>query len=215
MLIATCYARHGYLTSLPSARRNDLSVLPAIDATRLERFASFCYYYQMQEQIATSNNGIIVTYDPVNSHAATHLEDTPQLKDLVKEVVNSLELTGQEIAKHYDMGRIVGTCDVVDVKPNDEIVYGIRKNRESDDLVPFVKNREGDLCPYVAVQLVPKPNGPYVLSSAWIGIFGEDDEPFPLAQDANERSIDFWNKHAFVYGSQEILAGSETKICPW
>lgn len=169
----------------------------------------------MQQHIANSKNGINVTYDPVHSHAATHFEDTPQLKGLVREVISHLDLNGQDIARHYDMGRIVGTCDVVTVNESDEIVYGIRKNREDDGLVPFVKNRHGDDCPYVAVHLVPQADKSYMLSSAWVGTFGDDDEPFPLSKDANERSADFWNKHAFVFGSQEILSGTETNSCPW
>lgn len=169
----------------------------------------------MREQIATSKNGIEVTYDPVNSHAATHFEDTPGLKQLVREVIGGLELTGQEIAQHYDMGRVVGACDVVDVDNTDEVVYGVRKNRENDGLVPFVKNRKGDPCKLVALHLVPETDRSYILSSAWIGPFTEEDEPFPLSKDANERSANFWNKHAFVYGSQEIIDGTETEVQPW
>jgi hypothetical protein len=169
----------------------------------------------MQEIIAKSKNGKEVTFDPVHSHAVTHLEDTPGLASLVKEVVGGLDLNGQEIAQHFDLNRIVGTCDVVNVNDSDEIVYGMRKNREDDGLVPFVKNRDGDPCSYVAVHLLPKPDESYELSSAWIGTFGEDDEPFPQSLNANERSKDFWNKHAFVYGSQEIMPGTETSARPW
>lgn len=151
----------------------------------------------------------------MHSHAATHLQDTPGLKQLVQEVVEGLDLTGQEIARHYDMDRVVGTCDVINVDDTDEIVYGIRKNREDDSLVPFVKNREGDPCKLVAVHLVPATDNSYVLSSAWIGPFTDDDEPFPLSKDANARSADFWNRRAFVYGSQEIIPGTETTQKPW
>ena len=167
------------------------------------------------ELLGTSKNNIQVVYDPIHSHAATHLEDTPGLKELVKEVITNLELNGQETAQHYDMGRVVGTCDVVDVGSADEIVYGVRKNREDDGPVPFTKSRKGEPCRYVAVHLVPKSDDVYILSSAWVGPFTDDDEPFPLSKDATDRSKDFWNKHAFVYGSQEIIAGTETKKKPW
>lgn len=166
------------------------------------------------EEIAVSKNGVKVMVDMVNSHAATHLEDTPNLKKLVQEVVSTLTLSGQEVAQHYNLNRIVGTCDLVNIDDNDEIIYGIRKNREDDGLVPFVKNREGDSCSFVSIHLIPTDSGKYILSSAWIGLF-DNDEPFPLAKNANERSVDFWNKHAFVYGSQEIIKGSETKVRPW
>lgn len=167
------------------------------------------------ELIATSKNGIKVFYDPVHSHAATHLDDTPQLKGLVQELIQSMDLEEAEIAKHYNMGRIVGTCDVVDVDGSDEIVYGIRKNRDEDGLVPFTKSREGDPCPYVAMHLIKQADGSYLLSSCWIGEFGEDDEPFPNSPLATERSADFWDKHAFVWGSQEIQPGSLQTDKPW
>jgi len=109
----------------------------------------------MQEFISKSKNDIAVTYDPVHSHAATHFEDTTQLKQLVAEVISSMTLDGQEIARHIDMGRVVGTCDVVDVDDTDEIVYGMRKSRNDDGLVPFTKSREGTPCPYVALHLMP------------------------------------------------------------
>jgi hypothetical protein len=165
--------------------------------------------------LCQSKNGIKVTYDPVYSHAATHLEDTPQLKDLVCEVVSNLELDGERVATYFDMDRIVGTCDVVDVDETDEIVYAMRKNRSDDGLVPFVKNREGDPCPFVAMQLDPQPDGSYVLASAWIGTLGDDDEPFPQSPNATERSADFWNRQAFVWGSQEIQDGTLQDQKPW
>ena len=58
-------------------------------------------------------------------------------------------------------------------------------------------------------------DGSYVLSSTWIGTFSGDDEPFPNAPGATEQSKDFWSKRAFVYGSQEIQAGTETSERPW
>lgn len=131
------------------------------------------------------------------------------------EVLQHMDLEEDTITTHVDMGRVVGTCDVVKVDAGDEIVYGKRKNRDQDGLVPFTKSRSGDPCSTVAIHLIKQANGDYVLSSTWIGVFGGDDEPFPQAPDATERSKDFWNKHAFVWGSQEIQAGTLTHNCPW
>lgn len=165
--------------------------------------------------LCESGNGKQVFFDDTNSHAATHFDDTPQLKDLMCEVLQSMDLETPEIATHVDMGRVVGTCDVVTVSSSDEVVYGMRRNRETDGLVPFVKNRKGDPCSTVALHLIRQPDGEYKLSSAWIGTFGGDDEPFPNAPDATERSLEFWSKHAFIYGSQEILPGTETAVRAW
>ena len=165
--------------------------------------------------LCQSKNKMRVFYDPIYSHAVTHFEDTPQLKELVAEAISSMNLVGQEVATHVDMARIVGTCDVVNVDNSDEIVYGVRKNRNDDGLVPFTKSRKGESSPYVAMHLIPQVDDTYILSSAWIGTFEDDDEPFPQSPNATGRSVNFWNKHAFVYGSQEIMAGTETTSCPW
>jgi len=126
------------------------------------------------------------------------------------------KLASVHIGEMYssDMGRTVGTSDVVEVDESDEIVYGNRKNRDDDGLVPFVKTRQAQPSPFVSVYLVPQPDETYELSSAWIGTYG-DDEPFPGSVYANEKSADYWHHHAFVYGIQEIVEGTETLISPW
>lgn len=169
----------------------------------------------MQKFLCKSKNGVSVNYDPVHSHAATHLEDTPQLKDLVTEIVQNLELNGQKIAQHFDLGRIVGTSDVVAVDDTDEIVYAVRKNREDDGLVPFTKTRKAEPCQYVTIQLIPQGSGSYELASAWIGTFSNDDQPFPQSPRATNKSVEYWDRFAFVHGSQETVPGTETNSCPW
>lgn len=166
--------------------------------------------------IGTSKNGLKVVYDPIHSHAATHLEDTPGLAELVAEAISHIDLTGQSVATTIDMQRIVGTEDVIETKPEDEIVYGARKNRIDEGLVPFVKQREGKPSSSIAIQLHPVDDGTYELLSAWVGKFDlENDEPFPQSANATDQSAEFWNEHAFVYGSQEIIAGTETDVRPW
>lgn len=165
--------------------------------------------------LCTSKNRIQVFYDPLRSHAATHFNDAPTLKELVVSVIADLDLTGQEIAQQFDMGKVIGTCDVVAVDETDEIVYGMRRNREDDGLVPFVKTRQPSPCSTLAMHLIPQPDGTYILSSAWIGPFGDDDQPFPQSPQATDRSAEYWNKWAFVYGSQEVIEGTETSVRPW
>lgn len=186
----------------------------SVALTLNQRPGCFCYTRCMQKFLCKSKNGVSVTYDPVHSHAATHLEDTPQLAGLVAEVTGNMDLTGQAVAQHVDLGRIIGTCDVVAVDETDSIIYGIRKNRYDDGLVPFTNTRKAQSCRYVTVQLVPKRDGTYELLSAWIGTW-DDDEPFPLSQNANARSIDYWSHFAFVLGSQEIVPGTRSTTRPW
>lgn len=65
----------------------------------------------------------------------------------------------------------------------------------------------------MAIRLAPRTDGDYELASAWIGRW--DDMPFPQAPDATAESIAYWTRHAFVWGSQETIPGTETTVRPW
>ncbi len=165
------------------------------------------------EYLGQSANEVDVFYDPVFSHAATHFEDTPLLKDIFIETIQTIALDGSSIAEDIDVGRVIGTSDVVEVYASDSIIYAQRKNRIADGLVPFVKNRRAENCSRLAFHLEPIDRTSYELKSVWIGTF--DNVPFPGEKDAGRESLLYWQKHAFIYGSQEITAATETAICPW
>ena len=77
----------------------------------------------------------------------------------------------------------------------------------------FVENRESELTSYVSLVLLKKNKSAYELASAWLGRI--DSPPFPEMDDATDDSVPFWSAHAFVHGSQEIIAGTETINKPW
>ena len=163
--------------------------------------------------LTKSKNGIAVWYDPINSHAATHFDDTPQLKDLVAEVLVNKILEDDRVDFDFDMQRIVGTTDVVMIGNSDEIVYAVRKNRNDDEYVPFTKSRADEPSSYVSISMIKQQGNGYELLSAWIGTLV--DPPFPGTANETLESKPYWSKYAFVWGSQEIKPGTETKICPW
>lgn len=165
--------------------------------------------------LATTANRRKVYYRNPRSHAALHFKDTPGLKEAAIRAVESLHLETKDLGTQVDLGHEVGKCDVVETTPDDQIVYGVRNGRPEDGLVPFVKGREGDPTSSVALHLIQQDDGTYDLSSSWFGVYDGDDEPFPQSPDATDRSIDYWNHHAFVYGSQAIEPGTETTQRPW
>jgi len=165
------------------------------------------------EQLCISKNGKNVLYDPVSSHVATHFDDTPNLKEIVAEIVKSMDLTGEIVAKEFDMRRTVGDCDVVEIDESDVIVYAMRKNREDQGRVPFTKSRSTTSSSLVSVYLVKESEDSYELSGAWIGEL--DSPPFPEMENATNESVPYWSKRAFVWGSQEIIPGTEVDKCPW
>jgi len=167
----------------------------------------------INELLCISRNGKKVYWDSVNSHAVTHFTDTPNLKELVIEVLENKDLENNNLEFDIDMKRVIGTTDVTEVDDTDEIIYAIRKNRRDQGYVPFTKSRKAQNSSYIFIALILNNDNSYSLSSAWIGRW--DDPPFPQQAHATAVSKDYWNKHAFVWGSQEIEPGTETNVKPW
>jgi len=166
-----------------------------------------------EEYLCESANGKRVVFDPIRSHASTHFHDSPKLRDLVIDVLSKKELVEAIVAEDVDMGRVVGDTDVVEVDGTDEIVYAMRKHREDQGYVPFTKSRMTQPSSFVSIYLTEKDSMTYELSSAWIGEY--ESPPFPQMDNATADSIPYWQKYAFVWGSQEIIPGSEISDCPW
>lgn len=160
----------------------------------------FCY----------TENHIKVVYDPIGSHAATHFADVPELKKLVKEVLEQTVANEDKMWFETDMGRPVGISDLVETDETDEIVYAKRVNRHT--YTRFTKSRKPQPSSIVTVAINKLDNDDYILKSAWIG---EVAYSFPDEVDAVPESRDYWNRHALVWGTQEIQPGTETTVCPW
>jgi hypothetical protein len=154
-----------------------------------------------------------VWYDSAKSNASTHFADTPGLQELVVEVLQARRITQNDLWFDIDLHRIIGTTDVVAVDSSDEIVYAIRTKRFEQGYVPFTKSRPAQPSSYLSVSLIAEDDESYSLSSAWIGAW--DDPPFPQESHATAESKEYWNSHAFVWGSQAIEPGSEMLNCPW
>ena len=165
------------------------------------------------ELLCESYNGKKVVFDPLTSHTATHFKDAPKLKVLVGELLSKMIIEGDLIAKDIDMEKIIGESDVVEIDSTDDIVYAIRKSREDQGRVPFTKSRPSQPSQMISIYLVQNDNDTYELSSTWIGEF--DSPAFPQMENATAESIPYWSKHAFVWGSQEIIPGTEITNCPW
>lgn len=165
------------------------------------------------ELLCRSKNGKKVIFDPVTSHTATHFKDSPKLPGLVEELLSQMVLEGDLIAKDINLGKIVGDSDVVEVDNSDEIVYAMRKSRKDQGYVPFTKSCTSQPSQMISIYLVHKDDETYELSSTWIGEY--DSPAFPQMENATAESIPYWSKHAFVWGSQEIISGTEITNRPW
>jgi hypothetical protein len=160
--------------------------------------------------IGRTKNNKIVYVNMQGSHAATHINDTPNLPELVQELVASLAPNEDNIYIDKDMGREVGLSDLVETDETDKILYAKRLNR--DNYTRFARNRKAEPTNLVTVVLRKDPTGNYELWSAWIG---PATPQFPGDESETPESKPFWQKHALVWGNQAIQLNTEREDWPW
>lgn len=161
--------------------------------------------------LTDSQNGKAVWYDADNSHAATHIADTPNLESLAAEVIAQIDIGGEYMLLHKDLGRIVGTSDLVVNLPGDKIIYAKRLNRR--EYTAFNKTQPPQPSSLVTVAVEQRDDGTYELVSTWIG---QSDAPsFPGTERETDDSREFWSQHALAWGRQAIQPGTETADYPW
>lgn len=163
----------------------------------------------MKELFAKSKNGVEVFLDTETSHAITHFAHNPKLREFAKKILSETEVEGELIRLDRDMREVVGMTDLVETEEEDEIVYAMRPRRSTYSR--FVKNKQSTPTNWVTIDVRKKGSG-YFLHTTFIGRLTPS---FPGGDYLPERSREFWSKHALVWGSQEVIPGSETTQCPW
>lgn len=156
----------------------------------------------MLDLLTISKNKQKVFIDEGNTNVGLHIIENPDLLDLVKEVIENSEISGENVGFEYDFHKVIGKTSCVETTDDDQIVYAKRKQRES--FSRFVKNRQLEDTNLVSVVLFKKDYG-YLLWSAWCGPL------VPTSPDSEGRmktSEGFWRNHALVYDESLIQVGT-------
>ena len=78
------------------------------------------------EVFTKTRSGVVVYFDPVHSHLATHVADTPQLEQLVRDIFKKVDIKLKDdsprVTISYDFGQTVGKSDLVETDENDESI---------------------------------------------------------------------------------------------
>lgn len=137
--------------------------------------------------ISADNKTVLLDYE--NTNIEYHLLETPNLVQLVREALPYLVIgDGSQVVLERDMGRVVGTTNLVETTDSDEIVYAKRIGRKKYSR--FVKNRE--LVPCQSIVVVVRECGQeYYLWTAMCGNL--------LPQEAYDENSVFNVTHALVY----------------
>ena len=147
--------------------------------------------------------------EPVYDRHDSHLHNgvAKLLPEMLAQVSGGKEFIEQE----YDFGRIVGETVCVGTGENDQIVYAKRPRRNGH--TRFVRNRQAEPCSTaLAVLKKDRVRPVYYLITAFIGKKAGLE---PWDNRATSRDREFWKHHALVYGSEEIVPGTEAEVCPW
>jgi len=144
--------------------------------------------------LGKTKNSLDVYVDREGSHAATHLADTPELLELVKEALLTLSPDQDDVYMEVDLGRNIGTSDLVKTTMNDDVFYAKRLNRTN--YTRFVRGRQPVKTSVISLVLHRQKDG-YLLYSAWVGWAAP---PFPNDEKETAESRDFWRNHALVWG---------------
>lgn len=148
------------------------------------------------KQVGTLKSG-----QPVFDRPDSHLHES--VGEIIEEVLAKVETDAAFHREIVDMGRVVGQSTCVETTPYDWIVYAQRPDRQGP--TRFVKQREPQDCKSVVVALKKGPGG-YLLLSAYIGWH---DHLEPWHKKATDEDAEFWTNHALVWGSEEVVPGTE------
>ena len=164
------------------------------------------------ELLGITRDNLRVFISEQSSHARTHIAHNPKLLEAVKKAIPTIVGKDDIIRVQIDTGEIVGTSDLIKTTPGDDIIYAKRVARSTYSR--FVKNKQPTPTTFIVIDIRQNTNRQtdYYLYTAYVGTLTPS---FPGGKHLPEQSIEFWSTHALVWGTQEIIPGSETTVCPW
>lgn len=144
------------------------------------------------------------------SPAGHYLSRRPYVINLIKEILASQKLRGPRIVVEKNMGRKIGTTDIVATSTTDNIYYA--QPVKSHTFSRFAKNRYPQQSEILTVIFQRDDDGNYEASDTWIG---SNCPAFPGDTYETEESKTFWQTHALVHDAQNIQSKSITKDWPY
>ena len=162
-----------------------------------------------KEYLGKTKNNIAVYVDTKTAHAMTHFAHQPKLRGTIEQIIPTIVANSKMIRIERDLGEEIGTTDLVATTEGDEIVYALRPHRKVYSR--FVKHKQPVPSSWVTIVL-RKTGDEYSLYTAFVG---RNTPSFPGGDYLPDQSVDFWSRHALVWGSQEVIPCSETSECPW
>ncbi|MCW1907710.1 MAG: hypothetical protein KIH63_000015 [Candidatus Saccharibacteria bacterium] len=165
----------------------------------------------MQKFVLIEDQGGKEIYiDLISSQAGHYLSRRPHIASLLRELLNQKKLSGARVVLEQDMGRGIGTTDIVTTSDKDSIYYA--KPVKSEIYIRFVKNRGPQPSNTLTVIAELDDDGNYEISNAWIG---PKCPAFPGEEQESADSKAYWQSHALAHDTHVVQSRSITKDCPY
>ncbi|MGH7238582.1 MAG: hypothetical protein ACREHG_00800 [Candidatus Saccharimonadales bacterium] len=165
----------------------------------------------MYKFILTQSGGNYEVYvNLISSSAGHYLSRRPYIITLIKEVLASLDLRGDRVIVERDMGRAIGSTDIITTSDKDTIYYA--QPIKNEVFSRFARNRYPESSQVLTIVVVRDADGDYEVQDTWIG---NASPPFPGDEHETMDSKTYWQKHALVQDAQPIQSKSITRICPY
>lgn len=160
--------------------------------------------------IIESKNGHEVYINLISSPAGRYLSRWPHVIDMVREVLVKTPLKGTRTVVERNMGRSIGTTDVVETTDRDSIYYA--QQLKKDVFLRFAKNRYPKSSDTLTVAIVQDNSGDYEVEDVWIG---PASPAFPGDEYETANSKKYWKNHALVQNARPIQTKSITRDWPY
>ena len=157
-----------------------------------------------------SNDDYDIYIDLISSAAGRYLSRRPYVIALIKKLIATKRLSEKRVVIEQDMGRGIGTTDIVTTSEKDTIYYA--QALKTNVYLRFAKNRCPQISNILTVILERDDDGNYEVIDVWIG---SNYPAFPGDKHETTASKKFWQTHALVQDSQVIQSKSLTKTCPY
>ncbi len=167
----------------------------------------------MQEELAgwLANKTLVFHRHCLHSHKG-------MTNQLIRAGLKQIKATPVGVSVHQvNFKKIIG-CDIgVETETDggrDEIVYAVRldsSGRRRSGHTRFVKNLKPQPTTLATFVILNKDDVNILLTA----FVGAKSEPEPWDNRADQNSLEFWQRHALVFGFESIDQTSITEVCPW
>lgn len=139
--------------------------------------------------------------DRPQSHLHANIDKT-----LLEDALSQTESLDRDFfIETVEFDKEIGNSNCVETNNEDEIIYAQRPFRKGR--TRFVKNRAPEPTNKLTLILKKRDAGGYVLIGAFLD---PKAEPEPWDKNKTSESQEFWNTHALIWGSEEIVQGTES-----